>query len=99
MKDKRIKAMKSCFELKLIKNIQVFIRFANFYWSFIQSLSKITALLTSMLKIAIDDTDGNIENKKQNCFGKKISKTTKSKSTKLSSGLGFLTTKTRIAFT
>ena len=28
----------------------MFIRFANFYWCFIQSFSKIAALLTSMLK-------------------------------------------------
>lgn len=52
-----------------------------------------------MLKTSIDDIDGNIENKKQNCFGKKISKITKFKSTKLFFGLDFLTTKTRIVFT
>lgn len=51
-----------------------------------------------MLKTSIDNINSNIENKKQNCFGEKISKTTKFKNTKLFSGLGFLTTKTRIAF-
>ena len=31
-------------------DIQVFIGFANFYWRFIQGLSRILALLTSILK-------------------------------------------------
>ena len=38
-------------ESKLVWDIQVFLGFANFYWQFIQSYSKIIALLTSMLKI------------------------------------------------
>ena len=34
----------------LIKDIQVFIGFANFYWRFIQGFSRIAAPLTSILK-------------------------------------------------
>lgn len=34
-----------------MRNIQVFLRFANFYQRFIQGFSKIVALLTSILKI------------------------------------------------
>ena len=49
--DKRIKAIEQWPKYKLVKNIQVFFRFANFYWQFIQSFSCITILLTSMLKI------------------------------------------------
>ena len=37
-------------EPKLIRDIQVFLGFANFYWRFIQSFSKITGPLTLMLK-------------------------------------------------
>ena len=40
----------------LVKDIQVFIGFANFYWRFIQGFSKIAAPLTLMLKmIALAD--------------------------------------------
>ena len=35
MEDKRIIIIRNWFELKLIRNIQVFIRFVNFYWHFI----------------------------------------------------------------
>ena len=46
----RIKVVKSWPEPKSIQDIQVFIRFANFYWRFIQRFSKIAAPLTLMLK-------------------------------------------------
>ena len=50
MEEERIDAVKAWPEPKSIQDIQVFIGFANFYWRFIQSFSKITAPLTSMLK-------------------------------------------------
>ena len=50
MEEERIDAVKAWPETKSIRNIQVFIRFANFYRRFIQGFSKIAAPLTSMLK-------------------------------------------------
>lgn len=38
-------------EVKIYKNIQVFIRFTNFYQRFIQDFSKVTTLLISIFKI------------------------------------------------
>ena len=52
MEEERIDAVKAWPEPKLIRDIQVFIGFANFYRRFIQGFSKIAALLTSMLKIS-----------------------------------------------
>ena len=43
--------MKNWPKLTLIKDIQVFIGFANFYWRFIQSCSRIVIPFTSLLKI------------------------------------------------
>ena len=51
IKDEQIKVVKNWPELTSIKDIQVFIGFANFYQRFIQGFSKITALLISVLKI------------------------------------------------
>ena len=42
--------MKDWLEPKLVRNIQVFLGFANFYWQFIQGFSRITASLISILK-------------------------------------------------
>ena len=50
MEEERIDAVKAWPEPKSIRDIQVFIGFANFYQRFIQGFSKIAALLTSMLK-------------------------------------------------
>ena len=50
MEEERIDAVKAWPEPKSIRDIQVFIGFANFYWRFIQGFSKIPAPLTSMLK-------------------------------------------------
>lgn len=50
-----------------------------------------------MLKTLAGDTDSAINDRKKNCFGDKILKTTKSKNT--SSGLVFLTLEARLAFT
>ena len=51
MEDEQIKAVKNWPELTSIRDIQVFIGFANFYQYFIQGFSKIAILLTSRLKI------------------------------------------------
>lgn len=53
MEDERIKAVKNWLKPKSIKDIQVFIKFVNFYWQFIQSFSTIAAPLILMLKIII----------------------------------------------
>ena len=50
MEDERIEAVKNWPEQKLVKDVQVFLGFANFYWCFIQGFSKIAGLLTLMLK-------------------------------------------------
>ena len=50
MKDKRMKAVKQWPEPKSVRDIQVFLGFANFYWRFIQGFSHIAAPFTSMLK-------------------------------------------------
>ena len=50
MKAERIKVVRKWLEPKPVRDIQVFLGFANFYWQFIQGFSKIAAPLTSMLK-------------------------------------------------
>ena len=52
MKDEQIEAIKNWPEPKSMKDIQVFLDFANFYQRFIQSFSKIIEPLTSTLKIS-----------------------------------------------
>ena len=51
MKDKRIEAVKQWPEPQSVRDIYVFLGFANFYRRFIQGFSRISASLTStMLK-------------------------------------------------
>ena len=50
MEDERIRAVEQWPEPKLVRDIQVFLGFANFYWRFIQGFSCIVIPLTSMLK-------------------------------------------------
>ena len=50
MEDEQIEVVKNWPESTSVRDIQVFIGFANFYRRFIQGFSKIAALLTSMLK-------------------------------------------------
>ena len=38
-------------ELQSVRDIQAFLRFANFYQQFIQGFNRLAALLTSILKI------------------------------------------------
>ena len=58
MEDKRIEAVKQWPEPQSVRDIQVFLGFANFYRRFIQGFSRIAAPLTSMLK-----TSGGTESK------------------------------------
>ena len=50
MEEERIEAVKAWPEPKLIRDIQVFLEFANFYRCFIQGFSRIAMPLNSMLK-------------------------------------------------
>ena len=52
MEDERIEAVKRWPEPQSVRDIQVFLGFANFYRRFIQGFSRIAAPLTSMLKIS-----------------------------------------------
>ena len=50
MEEERIKAVRDWPEPQSVRDIQVFLGFANFYRRFIQGFSRLAALLTSMLK-------------------------------------------------
>ena len=50
IEDERIKAVEQWPEPKSVRDIQVFLEFANFYWQFIQEFSRIAAPITVMLK-------------------------------------------------
>ncbi len=52
MEDERIEAVKNWPDPKSVRDIQAFLRFANFYRRFIRGFSKIAGPLTSMLGIA-----------------------------------------------
>ena len=53
MEAEKIEVVKEWPEPKLVRDIQVFLGFANFYWQFIQGFNKIAALLISMLKTTV----------------------------------------------
>lgn len=53
IKKERIEVVKTWPQRLSIKNIQVFVDFANFYYYFIKGFNKIAAPLTLMLKIMI----------------------------------------------
>ena len=50
MEVKRIEVVKNWLKPKSLRDIQIFLNFANFYWSFIQSFNKIAKPLILMLK-------------------------------------------------
>ena len=56
MEDERIEAVKQWPEPQSVRDIQVFLGFANFYRRFIQGFSRIAAPLTSMLKTSESKT-------------------------------------------
>ena len=62
IKEKRIDAVKNWLKPKSIRDIQVFLGFANFYRCFIQGFSKIATPLTSMLWISQTSTTQKLMN-------------------------------------
>lgn len=54
MEEERIKVVKTWSEPQSVRDIQVFLSFANFYRRFIQGFSKIAAPLTSMLRTTLE---------------------------------------------
>lgn len=110
--NKRIKVVKTWPEPKLVSDIHVFIRFANFYQFFIKGFSKIAAPLTSMLKTTtpaplIDLASAYVvargnANTKNLSKTKNIKKLPKSKKLDFakadSSGADFLTSEAQTAF-
>ena len=58
MEEERIEAVKAWAEPKSVRDIQVFLGFANFYRRFIKGFSKIAAPLTSMLKTTAASPEG-----------------------------------------
>ncbi len=66
MEEKKIEAVKAWPEPQTVRDIQVFLRFANFYKRFIQNFSKIAAPLTLMLQITDNEALSTqaIENEK-----------------------------------
>ena len=56
IQEERIEAAKTWLERQSVRDIQVFIGFANFYRRFIQRFSMIAAPLTSMLKTSPEAT-------------------------------------------
>ena len=92
MKDERIEAVKSWPEPKSVRDIQVFIGFANFYRHFIQGFSKIAAPLTSMLKTS--STASTLSQKLMMGYDE-----TSNKKSSKSKNPAFLTADARQAFT
>ena len=56
MEDERIEAVKNWSKPKSVRDIQIFIGFANFSCRFIQGFSRVAAPLTSMLKSPLTRT-------------------------------------------
>ena len=61
MNSKRIQMIKKQFKLKIYRELQIFLKFINFYRRLIYRYFKITALLMSLLK-------NNENKKKKNSF-------------------------------
>ena len=107
IEEERINAVKAWPEPKSIRDIQVFIGFANFFRRFIQGFSKIAALLTSMLKTSPQPADtliatGVDDSKVVGSSGRNKGKSTKSdfiKPVRRAEEPSFLTPDTRWAFT
>ena len=87
----RIKVVRKWPEPKSIRDTQVFLGFANFYWQFIQGFNKIAALLTSILKTTESSDVSGPEIENGNCevvgFGVHGGEELAKKLEKLSKGL------------
>ena len=107
IEDERIEAVRNLPEPKSVRDIQVFLGFANFYRRFIQGFSKIAGPLTSMLRttqsaenlsslMAEDAEVGGVGG--GNCEDKKVKRS--SLTFKNSNGaIGYLTPNAKQAFT
>ena len=107
MEDEKNEAIKNWPKPKSIRDIQVFLGLANFYWRFIQGFSKIAKSLNSILRITQlaknlsllmtkDAWVGNV------CGGNCEDKTVKRlplTSKNSNRAMGYLTSKARLAFT
>ncbi len=62
MDKEKIEAVRDWPEPQWVRDIQVFLSFANFYRRFIRNLSKIAALLTSILRTTNEPTGEEIQN-------------------------------------
>ena len=85
IEDERIEAVRNWPEPKSVRDIQVFIGFANFYRRFIRGFSRIAAPLTSMLKTtgSSDSAQGDDDDEVVGGGGdKNLSKSKKLKNTK-----------------
>ena len=60
MEDKRIEAVKNWPKPKSLRDIQVFLDFANFYRGFIQNFNKIAGPLTLMLRASPTQSAKNL---------------------------------------
>ena len=110
MEDEQIEAVKNWPEPKSIRDIQVFLGFANFYRRFIQSFSKIAGPLTSMLRTSsatrslknsllsldIAEVDGVGIGNGGDCENETVER---SSSKNLNGAIGYLTPDARRAFT
>lgn len=68
MKEERIKAVKTWLKLTLVKNILVFLRFANFCQRFIKRFGKLAALLIYIVQTTNnrEKTNHSIKNDDKN---------------------------------
>ena len=107
MEDEKIEAVRNWPKLKSVRDIQVFLGFANFYWRFIQGFSKIAGPLTSMLRtirsaenlsllVAEDAEVGSIGGGN---YEDKTVKRSPLTSKNLNGATGYLTPKAKQAFT
>ena len=69
MKDKKIEAVKNWPKPKSMRDIQVFLGFANFYWHIIKGLSKIAWPFNSMLRTAWSTKNSLLSMAKDNEVG------------------------------
>ena len=108
IEDKKIETTRNWLEPKSVRDIQVFLDFANFYWRFIQGLSKIAGPLTLMLQIT--GSSKNLPSSMDMAESDEVSticgggncedKTVKRLLSKNSNGaIDYLTPKTRLALT
>ena len=106
IEDEKIEAMKNWLERKSVRDIQVFLGFANFYQHFIWSFSKIAGPLTSMLRtirlaknltlsMAEDAEIGSISGDYEDETVKRLPFTSKN----LNRAIDYLTSSTKQAFT